>query len=1363
MNTSGKKFSVNTTKRRNTFILPFCIALVLALIVVSPVSAASLNLNMGGSFKFADSFLDTMVSCSGGKGATQLNWNEYYQNDNTQERIISGTSAGKEYQEIQYKETWGAGLGTNYPGTYMEYVDRGGNRWVRIRVYDVKGNLVDRYDSYNGDEIASSISDGIFPADFATAGTQPTPDEFARALDNLRISTCGGVAIPQSSPTIDAGNHDPLTDTIDDQNGNQLPGTVNWVSSDPAVATVDSSGVVTGVSGGVATITAQDATNPDLFGHSYVTVQPSSPAPATAGMQLRNNANRSGDYSAVAGATGTTVSLCWSYSMPDEGLGPGMFWFGSSPVVENGMVYVGDFGENTYALNATTGALTWRYDKNNNGGSGLSSTPAIANGVVYIGNYDGSLIALNATSGAKIWSFGTLTNDGGTFSPAVANGVVYVGGSGYDDNLYALNAATGEVVWSYNAGAIGLNSDHSLSDVAVANGLVYIGHSDFSYWPWYGSIYAFNAATGNVVWSYDTTGTDGTMPTVANGVVYVVSTDFNPVYATGIADSKLYALNANTGNYIWSYTFDGKDAAGGLTVANGMVYVGANKGNIYALNAATGVPVWTYTTGGQVYSSPAVANGVVYVGSEDDNVYALNVTTGNLIWKYKTGDKVDSSPAVANGVVYVGSNDGNLYALYTNPPPMPTVTSVSPNYCPPAGGNSVTITGTGFTGATRVMFGATPASFTVTSNTEIAATSPAGTDIVDITVTNPSGESGTSDADLYSYAPIVTGVSSPAWGSSLGGNLVTITGNNFDGATGVSFGDTAATWFNANSDTEIVAKSPAGSADMVDITVTNPGGESETSDADLFVYGPTVATVSPVSGPTGGGNNVTITGSGFTGATNVTFGTIPAISFTVNNDTRISAEVPDSLAAGSVDITVSSSGIISETSTADRYTYTAPVTPQPTTQIGTIITSVPGTILASTTISVPASTTDPDIQASWGGVTVNPASGTSSSSIATTTYQNLDPSTLTNYQSEFALQGLDISSVYYVVVVTKTNVTVSSGPANITMSVPTSWYNAQGGSGNIRVVHTSDTGTTDILTVQSAAANTPTSGYTTLIFNSPLGLSTFTLVSVMNAPVGSSSSGSDSGSSSSVGGSSAATASSVTAGQTTTFSFNQNPSVTAPVAVSQVQITPSQSLGNVEMTAVPANIGNPLPGQTVAGYIEITPIGINPDVIGTGVITFSVNGQWLSDHGVNPANIVLMRDHNNQWTTLPTTFDHQTGNAYYFDATTPGFSYYAIVAQTPGTTTNATMSSSVSSVVQTTTPVFTTIPVSQPRAQNPATTKPVTTPTTIAPTVISPIFGSPLTLAIAGVIGIVILIGVVFLVRRWWIRRQNPALFREYD
>ena len=75
----------------------------------------------------------------------------------------------------------------------------------------------------------------------------------------------------------------------------------------------------------------------------------------------------------------------------------------------------------------------------------------------------------------------------------------------------------------------------------------------------------------------------------------------------------------------------------------------------------------------------------------------------------------------------------------------PTVTSVSPNSGPAAGGTSVTITGTSFIGTTAVTFGSTNAtSFAVTGPTSITATSPAGSGTVDVRVTNPGGTSATS-------------------------------------------------------------------------------------------------------------------------------------------------------------------------------------------------------------------------------------------------------------------------------------------------------------------------------------------------------------------------------------------------------------------------------------------------------------------------------------------------------------------------------------------------------------------------------------------------------------------------------------------
>jgi len=65
--------------------------------------------------------------------------------------------------------------------------------------------------------------------------------------------------------------------------------------------------------------------------------------------------------------------------------------------------------------------LKWSYTTGNT----VSSSPAVVNGVVYVGSWDGNLYALNAHTGARLWSYDTVYEVWS--SPAVANGVVYVG------------------------------------------------------------------------------------------------------------------------------------------------------------------------------------------------------------------------------------------------------------------------------------------------------------------------------------------------------------------------------------------------------------------------------------------------------------------------------------------------------------------------------------------------------------------------------------------------------------------------------------------------------------------------------------------------------------------------------------------------------------------------------------------------------------------------------------------------------------------------------------------------------------------------------------------------------------------------
>src|SRR5215207_10839 len=135
----------------------------------------------------------------------------------------------------------------------------------------------------------------------------------------------------------------------------------------------------------------------------------------------------------------------------------------------------------------------------------------------------------------------------------------------------------------------------------------------------------------------------------------------------------------------------------------------------------------------------------------------------------------------------------------------------------------------------------------------------------------------------FAVAPTVTGLN-PTSGSTLGGNNVVITGTGFTGVTGVAgvtFGGTNATSYVVNNDTQITAVAPAHAAGAADVIVTHPTeGASANTAADNYNYvaplAPTVTGLNPTGGPITGGTAVTITGTGFTGATDVDFGATPA-------------------------------------------------------------------------------------------------------------------------------------------------------------------------------------------------------------------------------------------------------------------------------------------------------------------------------------------------------------------------------------------------------------------------------------------------------------------------------------------------------
>ncbi len=315
--------------------------------------------------------------------------------------------------------------------------------------------------------------------------------------------------------------------------------------------------------------------------------------------------------------------------------------------------------------------------------------------------------------------------------------------------------------------------------------------------------------------------------------------------------------------------------------------------------------------------------------------------------------------------------------------PPPTVTGVRPAAGPIGGVTTVTITGDALTGATGVSFGTKPATnVTVNSGgTSITATSPAasGAGPVDVTVITPGGTSAASTADEFTYtaAPIVTAVS-PGGGPIAGGTIVTITGTSLTGASAVEFGGTAARGFTVNgSGTSITATAPSGSG-TVDVAVTTPGGTSATSSADKFTFFavPAITAESPLGGPTAGGTQVTITGTGFTGATAVDFGSTAAASFTVVNDTTITATSPPG--TGQVNLSVTAPGGTSAPSSS-TYSYINPPTVSS-------ISPATGLAAGGTTVTITGTNfVGSEEQVSFGGTAATNVTVNSPTSITATT------------------------------------------------------------------------------------------------------------------------------------------------------------------------------------------------------------------------------------------------------------------------------------------------------------------------------------------------------------------------------------------
>ena len=203
-----------------------------------------------------------------------------------------------------------------------------------------------------------------------------------------------------------------------------------------------------------------------------------------------------------------------------------------TPAYSDGMVYLTcckfELSGDVYCVDAETGDEIWHISTPS--GHDTSGTTSVYNDILYITTYNwngnGDIYAVDKYDGTVLWRKTIQRTDS---CPAVAYGNVYVCGGcpGYSKlQTYCFDAVTGNELWNITASYSGIGA-WTCSPV-VADGKCYVGKMDSTMYG-YSSIYAFDAYTGDVVW---TSSGGGASPAISESILYTVGND-GKVYAYG--------------------------------------------------------------------------------------------------------------------------------------------------------------------------------------------------------------------------------------------------------------------------------------------------------------------------------------------------------------------------------------------------------------------------------------------------------------------------------------------------------------------------------------------------------------------------------------------------------------------------------------------------------------------------------------------------------------------------------------------------------------------------------------------------------------------------------------------------------------
>jgi eukaryotic-like serine/threonine-protein kinase len=305
-----------------------------------------------------------------------------------------------------------------------------------------------------------------------------------------------------------------------------------------------------------------------------------------------------------------------------------------SPVLYDGVLYMGNQRGFLHAIDAETGEILWRQRL-----GGEIGSVAIVDNIIYAGG--ARYFALDRETGESLWS--TPLDDEVYGSPLILENQLFFTTSA--GTIYAIDLRSHEIIWQFEG------EGFSIASLASWENLILAGIQE--------NLFALDNETGDIVWQKHVDNAFWFSPAIADGKLFVGagSTNF------------AYAIDVETGEELWQFEAE-SDAWSAAAIGDGLVYIGNKDGSMYALDAETGEVVWQFAAEDWLVSDPVLADGILYFGEGNHmneegprNLYALDATTGEELWRFQAESRLLTAPALGDNALYAVTIAGNVYAL----------------------------------------------------------------------------------------------------------------------------------------------------------------------------------------------------------------------------------------------------------------------------------------------------------------------------------------------------------------------------------------------------------------------------------------------------------------------------------------------------------------------------------------------------------------------------------------------------------------------------------------------------------------------------------------------------------------------------